>query len=82
MKFRYIPKPGDPETTTVFGIEFTKGEVVEVNDNAVVQYKRNMVSVIDKLKGNASFEEVKAAAPRSIPNKTAAKTTASTADDE
>lgn len=53
MKFRYT---GDRDSISMFGVDFKKGEAVEV-DAALVAYKQ--VLVIDKLKGNPEFSEVK-----------------------
>jgi len=67
MKFRYIGTEDGPKEINFHGIPFKKGEVVDVPANKTFSITRtggkgsSTVKVIDKLKGNRCFEEVKKA---------------------
>lgn len=57
--FKYI---GDKESVSLYGFDFPKGEAVSVDDKmtAPLGKKGKLVSIVEKLKGNGQFEEVKA----------------------
>lgn len=63
MKLKYI---GDKDSVAPYGIEFVKGEVVEVDEKTVAYTTKRLnppkvvtAYVVDKLKANPDFEQVK-----------------------
>lgn len=75
MKFRFIGTEDGPQDIMLYGIQFSKGEVVEVDGTLRMPLgkKAKLVKVVDKLKGNTQFETVETV--KRVAKKSTKKTT-------
>lgn len=69
-KFMYV---GDKEEVKLYGHTFPKGEAVEVDPKEMqpLGKKNSLVSIVDKLSGNAQFEIIEAKPAKKSPAKKA-----------